>query len=145
MTFRRLTIARTSDAAALSRRDFLTCRVSEGRRILELSCESLYMRYQDACSGAGRHQVSNHDEPVRPDGPVTGLDTPEPAVLFAALDRELAVADELRVLERVWLGRGELGREVGARIEAFRQRGGRVELGSMPTTATATATGVSES
>lgn len=129
MTYRRLTVAETSGLTPVSRRDFLKLRVSEGKRVLELSCESLYMRYQDARSGAARRQVSNHDDPTGPGSASMGLVTPTPDELFAELDRQLAEADELRVLERDWLDRGVFGHEVGERLEAFRRHGGRVELG----------------
>jgi hypothetical protein len=129
MTYRRLTVAETSGVAPVSRRDFLKLRVTEGRRVLELSCESLYMRYQDARSGAARRQVSNHDDPTGPDSSSTGLVTLTPDELFAELERQLGEADELRVLERDWLDCGAFGHEVGERLEAFRQHGGRVEFG----------------
>ena len=38
----------------MNRRDFLTLRTKGQRRIVELSCERLYMRYADARSGVGR-------------------------------------------------------------------------------------------
>jgi hypothetical protein len=127
MTYRRLTVATTRDVAPVSRRDFLKLRVSEGRRILELSCESLYMRYEDARSGAARRQVSNHEDSMRSEEACTGFDTPKPDELFAELERQLAEANELRVLGHEWLDGGAFGREVRAHIEAFRRRGGRVE------------------
>jgi hypothetical protein len=129
MTFRRLATMPTNDAAALSRRDFLKCHVSKGRRVLELSCECLYMRYQDARSEAGRRQVSNHDEPARQGESSAGFAMLKPDQLLAELEHQLAGVDELRVLEREWLDRGDFGRQVGARIETFRRRGGHVKFG----------------
>jgi len=128
MTYRRLTVAETSKADNLSRRDFLKCRVSEGRRILELSCENLYMRFQDASTGAGQYHFSNHDDLTRPDEAVGRLDGRKIDELFTELERHLAEVDELHLLDREWLAGGDFGQEVGARIETFRQRGGRVEL-----------------
>lgn len=125
MTFRHLTVPESSDVAPVSRRDFLKLRVREGRKVLELYCERFYMRYHDACSDAGRRQVSNHDDVPGGQSP-TGFATLSPEALLAALERELDQADELRVLERDWLGHGALAREVGARIEAFRRRGGKI-------------------
>jgi len=129
MTYRRLTVAETNSAASLNRRDFLKCRVSAGRRILELSCEKLYMRYQDARSGAGRLQISNHDDSTRHDEAARAIDLPKLEAIFTELERQLLEADELHLLEREWLAGGDFAREVGARIDAFAERGGRVELG----------------
>lgn len=130
MAYKHLTVEQTDGAAPLSRRDFLRLHVSEGKRVLELSCERLFMRYHDAQSGAGRRQVSNHDDLTPWTQPSTGFDTPTPDELFAELERQLAEADELRVLEPDWLNGGVFGREVGARVEAFEQRGGEVAFGS---------------
>jgi hypothetical protein len=132
MSYRRFIAAETSAAAPLSRRNFLRCRVSEGRRVLELSCESLYMRYQDARSGASRQQALSHGEATSNRESPTGFALPSPDAIFAELERRLAEVDELRVREREWLDGGDFGRAVLARIEAFRQRGGRVELGPSP-------------
>lgn len=130
MAFRHLTVEQTRTAVPLSRRDFLRLHVSKGKRVLELSCERLYMRYADACSDAARRQVSNHDDFVRGSGPSTGFGLPTPTDLFDELERQLAEADELCVLEPDWLNGGSFGREVGERVDTFEQRGGRVRYGS---------------
>ena len=129
MTFRKLRVAEPARAEPLSRRDFLTLRVSEGRRVLELSCERLFMRYHDACSDAARRQVSNHEDVPGTDSAVGGFATPPADALFAELERRLADADELRVLETDWLGGGAFAREVAACVEAFDARGGTVVMG----------------
>ncbi len=139
MSYRLSKSAEAGDTAALSRRDFLKLRVRDGRRVLELSCESLYMRYQDARSGAGIRQVSNHDDAPDPGGPGLGLQMLQPDALFAELEQQLADVDELRILESEWLNDAGFGRDVAARIDAFRQRGGRVELGDNPNVAQPTA------
>jgi len=126
MTFRRLTVPCDVGTTPVSRRDFLRLSVSEGRRVLELSCERLFMRYHDACSEAGRRQVSNHEDVPGVDDRPTGFQTPSPDALFAVLEQELAGADELRVLEREWLGNAQFARELGTRVEAFVKRGGHV-------------------
>lgn len=136
MTYRRLMVQDTGGRAPVSRRAFVTLRVSEGRRVLELSCESFFMRYHDARSEAARRQVSNHDDPAAASGVSAGFDTLTPEALFAELDRQLAEADEVRVLGRDWLDGGAFGRELGARLEAFQQRGGQVELGAFSQLAT---------
>jgi hypothetical protein len=126
MSFRQLNVADPVHAEPVSRRDFLRLRVSRGRRILELSCERLFMRYHDACSEAARRQVSNHEDLRGVADSPTGFSMPPASALFAELERRLAEADELRVLESDWLGDGAFAREVGARVAAFRERGGLV-------------------
>ena len=117
----------------MNRRDFLTLRTKGQRRIVELSRERLYMRYADARSGAGRW------EPPAPIGknqhawegePPTQIKTPTTCELLDTLERELASADVLRVLEQQWLGGKEFGLAVEARVEAFRMKGGLVEYRS---------------
>ena len=129
MAFRILTVEQTHTAVPLSRRDFLRLHVSKGKRVLELSCERLYMRYADACSDVARRQVSNHDDFVRDSGASSGFELPTPTDLFEELERQLAEADELCVLEPDWLNGGSFGREVGSRVETFEQRGGHVRYG----------------
>ena len=115
----------------MNRRDFLTLRTRGEQRLVELSCERLYMRYADARAGVGRWQ------PPPPVGatqqawegePPTQIRTPTTAELFDTLERELAGADVLRVLQRDWLTGDEFGPAVEARVAAFRERGGRVEF-----------------
>lgn len=136
MSYRHLTVEQTMPTAPLSRRDFLRLHVSKGKRVLELSCERLYMRYSDACSDAARRQVSNHDDFFGGSRTSTGFEVPSPTDLFDELERQLAEADELRVLEPDWLNGGTFGREVGARVETFEQRGGQVQYGSFSSSPT---------
>lgn len=84
------------------------------------------MRYHDALSEACRQQVSNHDDVPGVGVSPMGFEAPAPDALFAELERRLAGADELRILDSGWLGRGAFAREIGARVEAFRARGGVV-------------------
>ena len=117
----------------MNRRDFLTLRTRGENRVVELSCERLYMRYADARSGAGGW------EPPPPIGavqqawegePPTELRTQTTSELFEILERELAQADVLKVLDYDWVMGDEFGPAGEARVEAFRDRGGRVEFSS---------------
>jgi hypothetical protein len=114
----------------VNRREFLKLRVRGRERVLELSCESLYMRYVDAQAGAGlarvahegmRHGVGWNGEPP------LDVDAPTIEDLFSELDARLSTAQVLKVIGREWLSRGDFAREVESRIETFRRRGGRVE------------------
>ncbi len=115
----------------MNRRDFLLARTTGSQRVLELSCERLYMRYVDAPSGAARREEPGEvdADPQAWDGePPTEIDTPTAGELFAELDRELSNADVLRVLDRDWLAGREFRRAVEARVDTFRRRGGRIEF-----------------
>jgi hypothetical protein len=59
--------------------------------------------------------------------PPTDIVTITTTELLAELERELARADVLRVLDRDWLSDRDFRRDVESRIEFFRDRGGRVE------------------
>ncbi len=115
----------------MNRRDFLTLGTRGEERILELSCERLYMRYADAQSDVGRREepadvgAGSHSWEGEPPMEIV---TPTTSELFDELDRQLADADVLRVLQHEWLAGQEFGREIEARVETFRHRGGRVEF-----------------
>lgn len=47
--------------------------------------------------------------------------------LFRQLERELASADVLRILDRNWLTGTEFKQQVETRVDEFRRRGGQVE------------------
>jgi len=114
----------------MNRRDFLMLKRRGKERVLELSCERLYMRYTDAKSDALRRSQPSEvfGDPQRWDGePPTEIVTQETSELFDELERELASADVLHVLDRDWLVGDAFRREVETRFDAFRRRGGRVE------------------
>ena len=115
----------------MNRRDFFLLSTRGSKRVVDLSCEHLYMRYVDARSPAGRREGQGSDsDPQSWDGePPTEIEKQTVGELFEELDRELSNADVLRVLDRDWLAAGEFRVEVEARVEAFRRRGGRVEYG----------------
>ena len=46
--------------------------------------------------------------------------------LFERLAHDLAQLDELRLIDTGWLARDDLARRLGAVLEVFRARGGRV-------------------
>lgn len=86
----------------MTRRDFMTLRVDGAERVLELSCEQLYMRFVDA-------RVRGATEP-----------------LFARLERRMREARALRLRDVAWLTDGELRAGLDPVIASFEQRGGRV-------------------
>ena len=111
----------------MNRRDFLLLKTRGQERVLELSCERLYMRYTDAKSGALRPSGGSGDPESWEGEPPLETVTPTTDDLLRELDEELASADVLHVLDRDWLVAGAFRGPVEARIDAFRRRGGRVE------------------
>ena len=106
----------------MNRRDFLLFRTAGTRRIVELSCERLYMRCLDA-------QLPNApgDEPWLGEPPrvVSGRTVDE---LFQGLERDLEAVDVLRVVDTRWLASEELRQRLQATLDRFRARGGQVEM-----------------
>jgi len=131
VAIRRISTEDAIRVRAMSRREFLTLSTSRRKRVVELSCEGLYMQYVDARSNARRRNESGHDSGKLPSWetePPTEVETPTTSELFEKLERKLAGADVLRVHGRDWLTGEKFTRRVEACLEAFRRRGGRVEF-----------------
>lgn len=112
----------------MNRREFLRLSARGGERELELSCERLYVRWIDTRAG-GASVVDGADAPGGAwDGePPLDVVVPSAEELLGELETGLRSVQVLRVTGREWLAGADFGREVESRIEAFRQRGGRVE------------------
>jgi len=112
----------------MNRRGFLLLKTKGRERVMELSCERLYMRWADARSRAGAAVAA---EPgvhgVWEGEPPSELMTQTIEDLLVELDRGLAQADVLRVVDREWLSDVAFSDAVERRIGGFRERGGRVE------------------
>jgi hypothetical protein len=104
----------------LDRRAFLRL-VTHGReRILEVSCQRLYVRWLDARPSLSPAAIAEA---------VSGwLEEPGEDELLAQLDACFAGASTVRLSGPEWLADADLRREVDARLVAFRQRGGRVTV-----------------
>ena len=141
-----LLVARLS---IMNRRDFLLLR-TEPRgletmpRVVQLSCEQLYMRCLDTqVTGEPRDESADSGAPSA--APALGCGSAETALwggepparfaertpqhLFEQLDRELREVEVLRVVDSQWLV-GDLRREFEHLMASFRARGGRVEIDS---------------
>jgi hypothetical protein len=110
----------------MNRRDFLLFTPSQGKRIVELSCERLYMRAVDAQAGSAGEAIEPQDtwlgEPPR----VIALPTIDD--LFKDLASELRGVDVLRLVDSHWLASDELKHRLEEAIVDFRARGGIVEI-----------------
>jgi hypothetical protein len=109
----------------MDRRAFLSLGRRGRQRVLELSCERLYMRWVDAEARAAR-MCDDQDIPESGEPP-TRIAAERSEDLLAELERRLGGADVLRVIDAQWLQPTELRLLVESRIEAFRRRGGRIE------------------
>jgi hypothetical protein len=131
VAIRRISTADAIRVRAMSRREFLTLSTSRKKRVVELSCEGLYMQYVDARSNVGRWNESGQDSaglPSSEEEPPTEVETPATSELFEKLESKLAGAEVVRVHGREWLSDESFTRRVEACLEAFRRRGGRVEF-----------------
>lgn len=113
-----------SPSTALRRRDLLLLRATPRDRVFELPCQRLYMQFVDA-----RRSRPALASPDRGEGgePEAVHDAPGPREVFAALARDLAAADVLRIRDREWLADSDLRGEVERLVAGFTARGGRVE------------------
>ena len=113
----------------MNRRDFLLVRTRGKQRVLELSCERLYVQYFDAESDLDSRDQVNPGELAWWSGePPTVIERPTSEELFRDLAEELARADVLRVRDRDWLRKGAFRDRFEALLPMFRARGGRVEF-----------------
>lgn len=114
----------------MDRRAFLLLKTRGRERVVELSCERLYMRWSDALAGAGRVGVGASPEPVTEpwaEEPPTEHEGETTHDLLTGFERELATADVLHLRDPEWLADPDFRAELESLIAAFRARGGRVE------------------
>lgn len=112
----------------MNRRAFLLLKTKGRERVLELSCERLFMRWADARSRAGAAVAAEPGVHGAWEGePPSDLVTRSVDDILAELDRALAEADVIRVMDREWLADLAFREAVERRIARFREGGGRVE------------------
>lgn len=109
----------------MNRRELLLLKRDLNTRVVELTCASLYMQYLDtqrpsaSVSALGDHWLGE---------PEPRWSSSSARELFDGLQRELASAEVLRLVEPRWLADPGLRREVDLLIARFRASGGRVEI-----------------
>jgi len=114
----------------MDRRDFFLVWRKGDERVLELSCERLYMQWADACSAAdaGDPERAGASLTWSWEGePATEVVTSTPEAVLRELEQSLADADVLRLRDVDWLADAAFASEVENRVAGFRARGGRVE------------------
>jgi len=110
----------------MKRRDFLRFRSDGGQRIVVLSCQRLYMCYNDC-----RHMDSNEEIPL--DGsdwwsgePPMAVESVSPQQLFADIAAEIATADVLVLDERDWMSDREFADHMNRLLTDWRAQGGEL-------------------
>jgi hypothetical protein len=110
----------------MDRREFLFLKRRPLRRKYELSCRWLYMKCLDTQVTGQLSSHSSDSDPQPGEGPAL-FDGRTTRQLFDDLDRQLREVDTVRVTHMDWLT-GDLRREFGNLMRAFRARGGRVVI-----------------
>lgn len=114
---------------SLNRRDFLRLRTQGRQRVVELSCEQLYVRYTDAVREAATGGVeAAESDPWIGGEPPARLDRPGLDELFSGLRHDTRHAHLVRVHGSEWLPPGRLRDEVHAMLDECRARGGLVRF-----------------
>jgi hypothetical protein len=112
----------------MTRREFVLVRTVAARRVADLSCERLYMRFLDAQVGG----PFTPDDAIESEGEserAPRMDAGSTARLFAGLAEALREADVVRLTDRAWLASEEFGSDLERVLAAFRARGGVVQNG----------------
>ena len=113
----------------MNRRDFLLLRADRAARVLNLSCQQLYMRYLDARSSpepaADASRVESNPWGAEPE-PVQERRSMED--VLAAIERELIDIEVLRLTGSEWLAADGMRAAIEPLLAAFRARGGRIQL-----------------
>lgn len=111
----------------MNRRDFLLLRAKPGTRTIEVSCERLYMRYQDLqlASGSDAEAGALQYDPSFGEPPAV-FERRTPEEFFADLERQLRSADVVTLVGEEWLQPEELRANVHALVAHLQRDGVRV-------------------
>ena len=115
---------------SIDRRAFLMLRTRGSKKVLELSCEQLYMQWVDAQSASTWSGEAGVEGSSWDGEPPTRVRTAKVTEILDLLERRLSSVDVLRVLNPEWLTDERFRHDVDDRIVQFRRRGGRVERNS---------------
>lgn len=113
----------------MNRRDFLSFGRSADQRVMELSCQQLYMQAFERrlMAEPSAADVGESSDPAASDEPPSRFDQATEEELFADLERRLHDVDVLRLVDVEWLAGADFRARVEALCTALRARGGRVE------------------
>ena len=113
----------------MKRRDFLLMRKDGSECIADLSCEKLFMNYQDLNSG---FQQSNEESGIPEDAdwwagePALNIHSADPETFFTNVLADLKGINKVQVQDMEWLAQGEFRVRVETLLTAFKAGGGKV-------------------
>ena len=113
----------------MQRRDFLLFRTEGSKRVGELSCEKLFMHFQDLSSGfqqAMEEAGTLDDADWWAGEPPLSIQTIDSETFFRGVLAEMRDTDSLQVLDMEWLAQGDFRIRVETLLAAFKARGGEV-------------------
>ena len=113
----------------MNRRQFLLFRTEGSQRLAELSCEKLFMHFQDLSSGVqqGREEQGTlADADWWAGEPALLINTIDQEEFFRAVLGDLQHADLLTVKDMEWLVQGDFRIRVETLLAAFKAGGGQV-------------------
>jgi len=115
----------------MNRRDFIFLKNSDKGKVLELSCESLYMQFLDIQTadrvyedGADTTDPSSCLSSELP----TQLTTHKVECFFGDLHAQLRNCSNLRLLDPGWIVAGDFGNKIEVLLRAYKASGGIVEI-----------------
>lgn len=113
----------------MKRRDFLLLRTEGSERVADLSCEKLFMHYQELNAG---FQQGNKEEGIPDDAdwwagePSLHISKSDPETFFSGVLDDLKAVNAIQVQDMEWLAQGEFRVRVDTLLTAFKARGGEV-------------------
>ncbi|MSR11621.1 MAG: hypothetical protein EXR84_07470 [Gammaproteobacteria bacterium] len=117
----------------MNRRDFLLFRTDGPDRVVDLSCQKLFVHYLDLNSGFAQGipesgMLENADWWAGE--PPLAISTTAPEEFFRSVQKEILKADQLRIVDMEWMAQGDFRIRVETLIAAFRAAGGEIIYGA---------------
>ena len=110
----------------MNRRDFLLFRREREERIIELSCQRLYMRCLDALMTGAEPTEDGEAPDLWSHEPPAVLERRTAAQIFEEIAFGLREADVLKLVDREWIRDPDMNARLEALIADFTSHGGRV-------------------
>lgn len=114
----------------MNRRDFLLLHTEDSKRVAKLSCEKLFMHFQDLSSGfqqAEEEAGTAQDAEWWAGEPPLSINKIDHETFFRGVLAEMRDVDCLQVMDMEWLAQGEFRIRVETLLSAFKAKGGEVE------------------
>jgi hypothetical protein len=112
----------------MNRRDFLFLRGTPRGRVLELSCQALYMRMLDVDAPTKQSDAAVYEHEPWMGEPPTDFEKSAGDDWLRQIEDQLREVEVLRLIDHEWLHPTGINDRLEPLIVAFRARGGRVEF-----------------